>query len=128
MKKRLLLILFVLLGVSCVFGFYQSTDPDQLLIEQLSKSGADVSKAHDIAFLLYFPNSDGAAKAMVDIYEKKFDAEIKKPEKAGEPWSCIAKKTMVPELKAMQKIRRQFVTIATANGGEYHGWSAIPVK
>jgi hypothetical protein len=124
MKKRLLLILFVLLGVSCVFGFYQTTDPDQLLIEQLSKSGADVSKAHDIVFLFHFPDSHGAAKAMVDIYEKKFDAEIKRPEKAGEPWTCIAKKTMVPELKAMQKIRRQFVTIATANGGEYHGWSA----
>jgi hypothetical protein len=66
--------------------------------------------------------------ALFDIYKKKFDAELTKPEKAGEPWTCLAKKTMVPELKAMQKIRQQFVTIATANGGEYHGWSAIPGK
>jgi hypothetical protein len=128
MKKRLLLILFVLLSVSYVFGFYQTTDPDQLLIEQLSKSGADVSKPHDITFLFYFPSQDGATKALFDIYKKKFDAELTKPEKAGEPWTCLAKKTMVPELKAMQKIRQQFMTIATANGGEYHGWSAIPGK
>lgn len=128
MKVRLATVLVVLLCVSHLFGFYSTPDPDQLLIEQLAKAGGDLSKPHNLAFLLYFPSADGAAKAMVDLYEKKFDVDMSKPEKAGELWSCKARKTMVPELKALQKIRQQFVAIAAAHGGEYRGWSTESMK
>jgi hypothetical protein len=128
MKVRLATVLVVLLCVSHLFGLYSTPDPDQLLIEQLTKAGGDLSKPHNIAFLLYLPSADGAAKAMANLYAKKFDVDMVKPEKTGEPWSCTARKRMVPELKALQKIRQQFVAIATANGGEYRGWSTESMK
>ncbi|HZU33079.1 MAG TPA: ribonuclease E inhibitor RraB [Candidatus Angelobacter sp.] len=128
MEMRLAAVLVILLCVSPLFGLYSTPDPDQLLIEQLAKSGGDLSKPHNIVFLLYFPSAEGAAKAAGDVYEKKFDVNVLKPTKAGEPWSCAARKTMVPDLKALQKIRRQFMAIATANGGEYRGWSTESMK
>lgn len=128
MKVRLATILAVWLCISHLFGLYSTADPDQLLIEQLAKAGGSLSKPYNLAFLLYFPSANGAAKATADLYEKKFDVDMSKPEKAGEPWSCTARKTMVPELKALQKIRRQFVAIAIAYGGDYRGWSTESIK
>lgn len=123
MKVRLAVALFFVLGISHSFGFYQSADPDQLQIEQLAKAGIDMSKPQEIAFTLHFAVAHDEAKACVSIYEKKFDVESVRPEKADEKWTCIARKTMLPELKVLSKIRRDFGAIAAANKGSYDGWT-----
>jgi hypothetical protein len=124
MKVRLAVALFLVLGLSHSFGIYQSADdPDQLQIEQLAKAGIDMSKPQEIAFTLHFADAHSEANACVSIYEKKFDVESIRPEKADEKWTCIARKTMVPELKVLRKIRRDFGAIAAANKGSYDGWN-----
>lgn len=123
MKIPLAVAFFLVLGLSHSFGIYQSTDPDQLQIEQLAKSGIDMSKPQEIAFTLHFADAHNLAKACVSIYEKKFDVVSQRPEKADEKWTCIATKTMLPELKALRKIRRDFEAIAAANKGSYEGWN-----
>lgn len=123
MKVRLAAVLFVLLCLSYSFGLYQSADPDQSQIDQMSKASVDMSKPQEIAFTLHFSNAHDEAKACVSIYEKKFDVESDRPEKADEKWTCIARKTMVPELKVLQKIRQDFGAIAAKNKGSYDGWT-----
>jgi hypothetical protein len=124
MKVRKVAVLCVFLGLSYSFSFglYQSADPDQLQIEQLAKAGIDMSKPQEIAFTLHFADAHNEAKACVSIYEKKFDVVSERPEKADEKWTCTATKTMVPELKILRKIRRDFEAIANANKGTYDGW------
>jgi hypothetical protein len=124
MKVRKVAVLCVFLGLSYSFSFglYQSADPDQLQIEQLAKAGIDMSKPQEIAFTLHFADAHNEAKACVSIYEKKFDVVSERPEKADEKWTCTATKTMVPELKILRKIRRDFDAIAAANRGSYDGW------
>src|SRR5262245_13016333 len=122
MKIRLAAVLFVLLGLSHSFGLSQTVDPDQLQIEQMAKAGVDMSKPQVISFLLHFSDGDGEAEGCVRIYEKKFNVVTSRPEKAGEKWTCEATKTMLPELKVLRKIRRDFSAIAAANRGTYEGW------
>ena len=123
MKVRLAVALFLVLGLSHSFGSYQSADPDQLQIEQLSKAGVDMSKPQAMAFTLHFSDAHNLAEACVSIYEKKFDVESIRPEKADEKWTCIARKTMLPELKVLRKIRKDFEAIAAKNKGSYDGWN-----
>ena len=123
MKIPLALALFFVLGLCHSFGIYQSADPDQLQIEQLAKAGIDMSKPQEISFTLHFADAHSEAKACVSIYEKKFDVVSQRPEKADEKWTCIATKTMLPELKVLRKIRRDFESIAAANKGSYEGWT-----
>lgn len=122
MKVPLAVALLFVLGISHSFGLYQSADPDQLQIEQLAKGGIDISKPQEIAFTLHFAVAHDEAKACVSIYEKKFDVESIRPEKADEKWTCIARKTMLPELTVLRKIRKDFEAIATKNKGTYDGW------
>lgn len=123
MKARLAVALLFVLGISHSFGLYQSADPDQLQIEQLSKAGIDMSKPQEIAFTLHFAVAHDEAKACVSIYEKKFDVVSQRPEKADEKWTCTATKTILPDLKVLRKIRRDFEAIAAANKGSYDGWT-----
>jgi len=123
MKVRLAVALFLVLGLSYSFGLYQSADPDQLQIEQQAKAGIDMSKPQEIAFTLHFADAHNETKACVSIFEKKFDVESARPEKVDEKWTCIARKTMLPELKVLSKIRKEFETIAAKNKGTYEGWN-----
>jgi hypothetical protein len=123
MRVRLAVALFLVLGLSYSFGSYQSPDPDQLQIEQLAKAGIDMSKPQAIDFTLHFADADSLANACVSIYEKKFDVESRRPEKADDKWTCIARKTMLPELQALRKIRKDFEAIAVKNKGIYEGWN-----
>jgi hypothetical protein len=123
MKVRLAVALFLVVGLSYAFGIYQSPDPDQLQIEQLAKSGIDMSKPQQIDFTLHFSDAHSEANACVSIYEKKFDVVSIRPEKADEKWTCIAHKTMLPELKVLRKIRKDFEAIAAKNKGSYDGWN-----
>ncbi|HEY2171856.1 MAG TPA: ribonuclease E inhibitor RraB [Candidatus Angelobacter sp.] len=123
MRVRLAVAFFFVLGISHLSGLYQSADPDQLQIEQLAKAGIDMSKPQEIAFTLHFAAAHHEAKACVSIYEKKFDVVSVRPEKADEKWTCTARKTMLPELNVLRKIRRDFEAIAAANKGSYDGWT-----
>ena len=46
----------------------------------------------------------------------------------GDDWLCYATKTMVPDLLALQKIRRDSGSLADSLNGEYDGWGTPVVK
>jgi regulator of RNase E activity RraB len=108
-------------------GAASKPDPDQLVLEQLKKAGSDLSKLHKIEFFLYFPSQSAAMKAAHTVKQAEFEVDVRAAAQ-GPAWLCLATKHMVPKLADLQKIRRQFNSIAAAQGGEYDGWGTEIVK
>lgn len=119
--------LILLTGISRFFGLAKANDPDQLVLQQLKKAGSNLSKAHKIEFFLYFKTQASAEVIAPIIKNAGFEVEVKQAAQ-GTGWLCLATKTMIPELAALQKIRRDFSAIASAKEGEYDGWGTEVVK
>ena len=102
-------------------------DLDQSVLVQLRKAGSDLTKPHHIEFFLYFPTKPVADEAALTIRNAGFEDEVRNAA-PGDHWLCFATKTMVPELSELQKIRRDFVSLAVSMNGEYDGWGTPVVK
>ena len=102
-------------------------DPDEAVLVQLKKAGSNLSKPHRIEFFLYFPTKLVAEQAALRIKPAGFEVDVKLAAK-GNDWLCFATRTMIPELPALQKIRRDFTAIASSLGGEYDGWGTAVEK
>jgi len=110
-----------------LFRSKEKPDLDQSVLVQLRKAGSDLSKPHNIEFFLYFPTRAVAEKAASPIRNAGFEVDVKRAAQ-GDTWLCFATKTMVPELPDLQKIRRNFVTLAISMNGEYDGRGTQVVK
>jgi regulator of RNase E activity RraB len=126
-SKIMVVSMVFLLGFSRFFGSAKKADPDQLVLDQLKKAGSDLSKPHNIEFFIYFPTKADAADTAPRIKEAGFEVDVRQAAQ-GPGWLCLAIKTMVPDLSALQKIRRDFGALAAARGGEYDGWGTRVVK
>ena len=62
-----------------------------------------------------------AERAALQIRETGFQVEVMRAAK-GNDWLCLATKSMVPEVSALQQIRRDFSSLAGMLKGEYDGW------
>jgi regulator of RNase E activity RraB len=122
-----LLSLTILNSIFSIFGGAKKTDPDAAVLAQLKKAGSDLSKPHQIEFFLYFQTESLAQQAALEIREKRFSVEVKRAAQ-GDNWLCFATKAIVPDLTALQDIRRQFNELAASKGGEYDGWGTAVVK
>jgi hypothetical protein len=126
MRPLLIAALTSLCGIS-LFGSTKQRDLDQMVLDQLKKVGSDLSKPHEIEFFLYFPTQTAAAEASAKVEAAGFHVEVR-PAAKGPGWLCKGTKKLIPELKALQKIRKDFTAIAAAGGGEYDGWGTEVVK
>jgi len=126
MRLHLFAALAVFCGLS-LFGFGKKADLDQAVLDQLRKAGSDLSKPHNIEFFLYFPAEAAASKACTQIQNMGFRVTVERAAK-GPDWLCFATMTMVPDVKVLQKTRRDFNSIAAANGGHYDGWGTGVVE
>lgn len=125
--KIIVTSLILLLGFSRFLGFSKKADPDQMVLEQLKKAGSDLSKPHNLEFFIYFSTKVDAMEIAQRIKEAGFAVDVKQAAQ-GPGWLCVATKMMIPELAALQKIRRDFSTLAATKRGEYDGWETAVVK
>jgi hypothetical protein len=119
--------MILLLGFSRFFGFSKKADPDQMVLEHLKKAGSDLSKPHNLEFFIYVPTEADAMEIAPRIKEAGFAVDVRQAAQ-GPGWLCFATKTMIPELTALQKIRRDFSALAASKRGEYDGWGTGVVK
>jgi hypothetical protein len=101
----------------------QAADPDAEVLAQLAAAGSDLSKEQRIEFYLVLPSESAAREATTQIRSMGFEAEAVAalPEAS---WVCLASKSMVPQLRSLKSLRRQFDGIAIPLGGEYDGWGS----
>jgi len=53
-----------------------------------------------------------------------FAVEVK-PGAKGNDWLCFATRRMVPNIAALEQIRKDFAALTVTLGGEYDGWGEV---
>ncbi len=59
-------------------------DPDSMAVQQLAKSGSDLSKLHRVEFHLSFPSENAAADAVARLEELAFATTLERDDATDE--------------------------------------------
>jgi hypothetical protein len=97
--------------------------PDGRLIDELAKSGSDLSKLHQFEFTLRFPTSVAAERADLKLIGLAFKTRIE-PGKSPDERVLRGTKVMYPVESDLEGLRQKLTTIAAESRGVYEGWKA----
>lgn len=97
--------------------------PDGKLIDQLAKSGSDLTKLHQIDFTLRFPTQNAAERAELQLIGFAFATRVEPGKTPGER-VIHATKVMYPVESDLQGLREKLNAIAAESRGVYEGWHA----
>jgi len=97
--------------------------PDGKLIDQLARSGSDLTKLHQFEFTLRFPSQHAAERAELQLIGFAFATKIE-PGKTPDERVIRATKIMYPVESDLQGLREKLNTIAAGAGAAYEGWKA----
>jgi len=102
--------------------------PDAIALEQLAKSGSDLTKLHHIDFTLHFPSQFSAQRAELQLTALAFlDINVEKG-KSGNDWIIHGWKRMYPVESDLQGLRDKLELIAAEGHGRYDGWKAKAIS
>ncbi|MCK0162902.1 ribonuclease E inhibitor RraB [Marinobacter sp. S6332] len=104
-------------------SLFGRADKDEQVLKALKKNGSDLNKPHEIDFWFDFRSEESARAVAKKVAERGFEVEVYRGE-YGLEFSCKAVKRMVPRLSAMQRLTREFESIAEQHAGVYDGWGA----
>jgi hypothetical protein len=96
---------------------------DKQALDQLAKSGSDLTKVHRVDFFMHFPTQKAAEKAQMQLIALAFETNIE-PGKTDGVWAIQASKSMYPVESDLAGLRDKLDVIATAGRGSYDGWKA----
>lgn len=97
--------------------------PDGRLIDQLARSGSDLSKLHQFEFTLRFPAQSAAERAELQLIGLAFRTKIEAG-KTVEERVLRGTKVMYPVESDLEGLREKLDTIAAQTRGVYEGWKA----
>lgn len=100
--------------------------PDAQAIDQLARSGADLSRLHEVEFLLRFPSQLAAERAELQLMGLAFATRIE-PGKTAEERLLRGSKKLYPVESDLAGLRDKLNDVAAAGKGIYEGWRARPV-
>lgn len=100
-----------------------SLEADRQTLGALHEAGADLTKATEVNFYLYFPTEAAAADAAAQAQTPELPARVV-PAADGKAWLCFVSGTMVPTEPAIHAASARLLAVATALGGDYDGWEA----
>jgi hypothetical protein len=114
-----------------VFLFARRSAPkkpsDARAIDQLVRSGANLTRPHRIEFRFLFPSVKFAERVSAALTADGFQVSTQEVVQ-GYQYTVRATRSMVPVLSELEKLRSRFDELATREGGIYDGWSAEAVK
>jgi Regulator of ribonuclease activity B len=121
-----LIVVCVLVLLFRKSGLAQSS-ADAEGIDRLAKAGSDLTRAHAIEFLFYFPSRVSADKASARLNAEGYTVSI---EDGATGTRCVlqATRSMVPHLPELQALRSTLNELAAREGGLYDNWRADVVK
>jgi regulator of ribonuclease activity B len=100
---------------------------DAQIIDRLVNAGSDLTRAHEIEFLFFFPSRASADEAVTRLKADGYTVSIEETI-TGTRWVLLATGSMVPLLSAMQPLRSRFDELAAREGGVFDGWRAVGVR
>jgi len=96
---------------------------DQQTLDELRKSGSDLSKPHQVEFFLYIPVKPDAEAAAAELRGTGYTVTLRLgADKVN--WLCLGAKTLVPTIQGLTDARKVFKGLAIKFKGEYDGWDA----
>lgn len=110
-----------------ITGPMDSPTSDKQVLQQLENAGADLTKATEVNYYMYFPDSVTAARAADSARVFGFEAEVRSGRGSAQ-WLCLATKDMIPDTTAIFATTRKFSGLTKSLRGEYDGWEAALTK
>ncbi len=105
-------------------GVPSPVDGDRMILDQLRKLGADLSRPRHVMQFLYFPSEAGARSAAATLGASRYQVEVRPPGEGFEEWAAVAETHVVVDEAWVDEMRPQLAAIAHINGGTYDGWEA----
>jgi hypothetical protein len=103
-------------------------DPDQAVLKQLRKIGANLSKPREVIHFLYFPTQVAAEQASTQLRGEGYAIDVRPAANADQnppnPWLMEARIRAVVDETTVAPMRARFEQLAEAGSGEYDGWEA----
>jgi regulator of RNase E activity RraB len=122
------LVLLGLIGVALMLSARRRDDVrtvvgdrDAVTIEELARSGSDLSRPHRIDFFLYVPSRPAAEELATELRAQGLQVGVER-ETDGHDWLCLASVEMLPELGLLRSWRARLTALAEARNGVYDGW------
>ncbi len=100
---------------------FRPVDPNQAVLNLLSRSSTDLTRARPVTFYLYFDSRSAAMIAADRLTALGFSTECTKSAKQKE-WLCLASKEIVLKVGLLISIHRALDCLANELGGDYDGW------
>jgi hypothetical protein len=108
-------------------GSIGSLEGDQQVLAQMRKAGADLSKATEVNYYLYFNDRRAADSAAAHAGSGPLAATVRRRANASS-WLCLVSGQMVPEEATIHSHAMRLLALANQYGGEYDGWEAAVTK
>ncbi len=101
---------------------------DRMVLKELRKIGANLSKPREVIHFLYFPTQVAAEKAATQLRGEGYAIDVRPAANAEEnppnPWLMEARIHAVVDETTVAGMRAKFESLAEAGSGEYDGWEA----
>jgi hypothetical protein len=104
-------------------AYAQQRSPDGQGLDQLARSGSDLTQLHQVDFRLRFPTLKAAERAELQLIGLAFATRIEHG-KTPEERVVLAAKKMFPVESDLMGLRDKLDAIAAAGRGVYEGWRA----
>jgi hypothetical protein len=98
---------------------------DRAVVEQLARSGADLSELREVIFYSYAPSVEAGQAMKEEAVARGFAALVREPmpNYPGQ-WSVICKVRAVISPTFVRETNDYFRSLAGRHGAEYDGWEA----
>ena len=108
-------------------GDIGSLEGDQQVLTQLREAGADLSKATEVNYYLYFRDRQAADSAAAHVGAGPLAASVRRAADDS-AWLCLVTGQMVPSQEAIRTYTKRLFELAKTYRGEYDGWEAAVTK
>lgn len=99
-------------------------EADQLVLRQLQRLGADLTRPRHVVHYLYFGAEEQARTAAATIDDAGYAIVVEPPTDSIAEWCVKADTTRVVNTATVDAFRAWFEQIAAEHGGEYDSWEA----
>ena len=103
-------------------------DPDAMVLLEMAKVGADLSKPHEPDFAFEVAEQASAEALAKDLCALDYDVQLYEPDAESPAYQVIATRVMVLDLQDLNMLSIQFEALAAKYEAIYDGWGAEIVE
>jgi len=99
----------------------EASAQDVAAIEAMRAQAIDLSEPRMLEFAFYFPERQGARKAMTVLANDGFSGELR-AEGGDDAYILFARKAILVDVETLSALRIKFEALAKEASGTYDGW------